>query len=119
MLFIYLIFCDKLLIQKNDKSICFHFIAVYYYMLVNGICQVFFDYFRRCYCIMLNFEELSHKLFSLVIFRNLLNDEVIKSFTELADEQKSEKAKSHYICDRIDSGINLRISAFFNCDELS
>ena len=44
---------------------------------------------------MLNFEELSHKLFSLVIFRNLLNDEVIKSFTELADEQKSEKKEDY------------------------
>lgn len=31
----------------------------------------------------------------------------------------NKRAKSHYICDCIDSGINLRISAFFNCDELS
>ena len=46
---------------------------------------------------MLNFEELSHKLFSLVIFRNLLNDDVIKSFTELADEQKSEKKRFTYM----------------------
>lgn len=48
---------------------------------------------------MLNFEELSHKLFSLVIFRNLLNDDVIKSFTELADEQKSEKEEVYLYAD--------------------
>lgn len=45
------------------------------------------------------FEELSHKLFSLVIFRNLLNDDVIKSFTELADEQKSEKEEVYLYAD--------------------
>lgn len=64
--------------------------------------QVFFDYFRRCYCIYVygilkSFRTSSFSLF--VIFRNLLNDDVIKSFTELADEQKSEKEEVYLYAD--------------------
>ena len=76
----------------------------FYSSLLLYACQwhmssLFLIIFGDVICIMLNFEELSHKLFSLVIFRNLLNDDVIKSFTELADEQKSEKEEVYLYAD--------------------